>query len=613
MKDYQERYIANLEKVLELSDLSGDIPQDAAAFLQQRTEDMRQISRLSQENTDILRNRLMPLLDDIVSAGEDEISDLDAFAYRLAPGVKQLDLILSYRIRYALVSYARKWKKRDMLIKQLYHTGMTLFYLKSMVDLLGERRYDWKMSMMFGEAASYIKMYDEIEDPEIRGYIHRSMGNLALAYTWNEGEAQAKLIAIRRSMNVLTDPAYRKKTPSLPWDLYLLKSHQERTTAMTLLRRGEGSPELVRKVMESAVYVWERQLSRAKSKGTPLSVHWWLEYEMAQYHCGIYTLPVFLKHLEETYMELDERDFSEEGIFGNVNLPAYYTVYLEKDAELVRKKRDVVQYMYGRILTYAKHMPNGQLNSRLLRTLLAVLNTFLEYPGGLTQKDFLQQIILGRNPELYVFLCLTAWLSRRIAQKAIEECPDSLTGVLSCQDAAEVMRRREEILEFVYESAKLHDVGTLLFLNLVTQSGRSWMEDEKNLYELHVLAGKKILSRCKSTACYAPTAWGHHRDYDGKGGYPPEYDRTKNPDQPVVDIVSAAGALLSLMEEKPRLGRRGLSPAAARETLAREAGHRYSPVFVGLLLSMGNQLDDLLEEERTKAYEQALRLLKGEN
>ncbi len=60
---------------------------------------------------------------------------------------------------------------------------MTLFYMQDIIRRADRTDYNWKMSLMFGEAASYIKEYDRIEDMETRGYIHRAMGNLALAYS----------------------------------------------------------------------------------------------------------------------------------------------------------------------------------------------------------------------------------------------------------------------------------------------------------------------------------------------------------------------------------------------------------------------------------------------
>ena len=265
MRDYQERYIENLKRVMALADAPADAPRDIRLYVRQRQEKNMQIADIIAENTELLRRNLMPLLDDVVSASEEEAAQLEEFASHLMKGSRQLDLLLNYMLRSALVTYARKHEKRDMLIRQLYHTGMALFYMQQIIYHADRNDYRWKMSMVFGEAAAYIKKYDEIEDVDTRGYVHRSMANLALAYRWSvREEAEQKHKAIRRSFHVLTDLHYREKTPALPWDVYLYKSHQERTTAMQLLRRGDADHQTLREVMESAEYVFKKQMENAR-------------------------------------------------------------------------------------------------------------------------------------------------------------------------------------------------------------------------------------------------------------------------------------------------------------------------------------------------------------
>ena len=73
MKPYQERYIENLKLVMSLSDFSADTPGDIPLFIEERKRKNGQIRQIIAENTESLRRNLMPLLDNIVSAPEDEI------------------------------------------------------------------------------------------------------------------------------------------------------------------------------------------------------------------------------------------------------------------------------------------------------------------------------------------------------------------------------------------------------------------------------------------------------------------------------------------------------------------------------------------------------------
>lgn len=606
MREYQERYIENLKRIMELADVSERVPEDVALFVEQRRRKNLEINSLISENTGLLRQNLMPLLDDIVSATQEDAAQLEDFAEHLMQGVQQLDLLLNYTLRNALLAYARKHEKRDMLIRQLYHTGMALFYMQEIIGHAERYDYRWKMSMLFGEAASYIKKYDEIEDVDTRGYIHRSMANLALAYGWTEPEdIRRKNRAIKRSFQILTDERYHEKTPSLPWDVYLYKSHQERTTAMQLLRRGETDPEVVRDVMESAEYVWKRQLENSEKKGTRPSERWMLEYDIAQYHCGVLNLSQLLKSMEKAYLDREKDDFSERGLWSHIYLPAFYAEYMAREAPMVGKKKRVLLYMYSETIKYVQRVPNGQLNSRLTTFLLESFKSFVEYPDGLQAKDFLLDLVVCRDPDIYVYLRLTADFSRMILEEAIRRTPEQLVGALGCRDADQVRERSDELLRFTYECAMLHDIGTFLFERLVTLAARDRFQEEEKMYRYHVYAGQIILSRFASTQKYMPTALGHHRWYDGSGGYPEEYVREEDPNRQVTDIVAIAAYFTGLMDSKFNDGRKELSVDEALSNVRAQAGTRFSPVFAELFAGMQKELEAYMETNVVRAYADA--------
>lgn len=614
MRAYQERYVENLKELALLNAADQDVPEDINAFLAEHRRNTVRVGELVQENTVLLRQNLFPVLDDIVSAGEEEIAQLEEFAGRLGEGgPNQLDLGLNYSIRSALIAYARKWKKRDMLIRELYHTGMALFYMQELIGRSGKSRYQWKMGMMFGEAASYIKQYDEIEDPETRGFIHRAMGNLALSYSGlNAEDGERKLNAVRRSLQILEDPVYQAKTPSLPWDLFIYKSHQERSTALGLLRAGTSDPKVLREVMESAQYIRERQMESAEKRGTRLLVRWQMVYEAVQYHAGIRPLTDLLQWFEKTYLERDENDYSEDGIYCNVFIPALYADYLEHHPEFRMKKQLVLSHMYCRLVEYARNMPSNQMGARLQNHLVSCLLSFIEYPGGLSRKEFLLQLVVCRDPDAYVLLRMIAQIAEMMTAKALRERPEVLLGVLDCESVEELRRRETEVRRFAFDSGMLHDVGMLAFSNRMRRIGRSWLEEEREMYQYHVYAGEKMLSQSESTRPFAPIALGHHRYYNSEGGYPAEYDRKSNPNRAMTDLVGAAALLIHLIDDMAYRNRESLTLDQALAQVRRESGSNVAPFAAELLLDMRPELEAYLENGQAQAYEEAFRLLRGQ-
>ncbi len=613
MKEYQTQYIANLTRVMQLGEITAELSLDAEHFLKERQKKRAVIGQLTQENTDLLRKNLFPVLDNITSASREEIKDLEDFALALMPGGQQLDVMLSYTIHNTLITYARQWNLRDMLIRELYHTAMAAYYLYAMIQDIAPDRYRWKMQLLFGEAASYIKLYDEIEDPETRGYIHRAMANLALGYSTSPAAGKRKMEIIRRSLQILTDPVFQEKTPSLPWDLYIYKSHQERTTSLSVLRSGTVDAQIMREVMESAEYVWDKQLENSKRTGRPPSPRWCIVYESAQYHCGILTLEEFLKRLEELYLNRDPADYSPDGTYTNLFLPAMYAQYVSRNQQYLQAKKEMIGHMYRMMLRYVRKTPAHQMNINFVRNIMHTFADFIEYPDGLRQKDLLLQMVVCRNPETFVYLQMTACVSRMLLERTVQEAPHLLLGVLGYDTTEKITAARQELADLAYGCGMFHDIGQLNFAKMTTMAGRCWFKEEQEMFRFHTDAGAGILARCESTRLYADTAAGHHRCFSGNDGYPAGYNRAEHPNQPIIDIVSIAASLNRLLDNNIDYTKEPLSLSQALEQIRLRSDGRFSPDLVRLLLKMEPELEEYLRDGRMQAYRLAFEYLKSED
>ena len=148
-------------------------------------------------------------------------------------------------------------------------------------------------------------------------------------------------------------------------------------------------------------------------------------------------------------------------------------------------------------------------------------------------------------------------------------------------------------------------MGFLAFCNLSRRIGRSRLEEEENLIRCHVYAGARILEQSPSTRPYVNAALGHHRFFDGSGGYPPEYRREEDPNAMLTDLISAAVHLVGLLDG----GTTNLEEAL--ENLRQESGRRLSPAWSGLLIELKPELREYLRFGQAEAFEAAFRLLKG--
>lgn len=593
MRRYQEIYIANTKKVVELMQhalLQGLSPDEMNLQLRERSGRIR---KLRAENTGILRDNLFPALDDILTANEEEIQALEEFADSLAR--ERLDAGLRYYVCSALVTFARINRKRELLIKELYMAGMALYEFQNMAEQNGTGKFQWKLRLLFGEAAGYIRYYDEIEDADTRGYIHRSMGNMALGVSVRDREtADKKFGIIRRSLQVLTDPAYQEKTPTLPWQLYIYKSHQERTTLLSFLRSGTATSRDVREVMESAQFVYDRQKSDAAKNGGRPKLRWLYAYYAASYHCGVHTLPELLLNLEKTYALASHSDYSADGMYGNIFLPLIYSNYVEKDEILLQKKKPVVLMMYRRQLEYLRRVPKDEDMNTLFYYIRSCLTGYLEYPGENSFREYIEQVMEGRHPETHVHSGLVAELSQLLLKELLRTDAELLLGVRGIESLQELEKREKELLEFIREAGKLHDIGKMKLLELYEVPSRSRISEEQGMHEMHAELGDRILTRCPSTSDFAPFALGHHRWYDGQGGYPERYHREDVRDAVLVDIVSVADFIDRSCNLVGDYQSDILSCDEMLEQLRSDGGRQFSPKVAEAALRLEKVIRELL-------------------
>lgn len=607
MRQYQEQYCENTGKVHKLlgrHTVPEDRPED---FYRRKLEECMEIRRLREENMDILRTRLIPLLDDILNADPEDVEALAEFADALMKN--QLDNGLQYQVCNALVTYARRKKDRELLIKELYMTAMAAYNFQRMEGRGVADSFRWKMHMLFGEAAGYIRYYDEIENTETRGYIHRAMGNLALGYVGNEPETiRKKMNVIRRSLQVLNDPVYQKKTPDLPWDLFIYKSHQERTTLLSFLRSGEATAQDAREVMESAQFVHDRQVKNAKEKGLPIQPQWEYAYYAASYHGGIHTLEEFLQNMEKVYAAASAADYSQQGMYGNVFIPALYSVYVKADERMVDKKKSVVLMMYRRLVQYVKQVPHSMLNDALFFYIRSSLDTYIEYPGEYSFRDFIEEMVACRQPETYVHSLMVAEISQAILHWVLERKPELLLGARGFDSAEAILEHREELDTFLYECGILHDIGKMKLLNLYDIQNRSWIAQEEEMHRLHTVLGYEILQRWPSTSDYAIAALGHHGSYSGQDGYPEEYHREESPEAPLVDILCVADYIDRNNDIIGNYQGKVFPLEEVFENMKKDSGSLLAPCFVEAALEIRQEIRGILEDGREEAYRKAYEL-----
>lgn len=604
MQLYQQEYIANLKEIVMLTMGERREKLSFEAYLEQSDRKRRRGEELVKRNMKLLREGLFPVLDHIYAADETEISELREFAGELTGGKEDLDGGLYCQIHKALLSLARMRKDRKEMIRELYCLGMGYYGLYNKLVGLERKeiqKYTSQMRLCFAEAAAYLKYFDEIEDTETRGFILRSRANMSLGQFNTPGE---KIRMVKRTLEILQDKGFQEKEPGLPWDRYVFLTHQQMAASISYGRESTMTSRDVEDVMESVYIVYQRRFEEAAQRKQKMLLRPSFSYYVIEYFCGMFGIDGLLARMETLMDGADAADFSEEGVYGIISLPAFYSQYLNDYPDRIPGRAEYVRNLYRRAMEYVEAFPREEESEKLFLYLRQLPSTFVEVEGGILYKQFLLKILMRFAPEIYVHSKVVADAAVVFCRLIIDEEPDFFDDMDSIREIGEPLEKRQAILDYARECGMLHDVGKINFMNLYSQTARQWFEEEYEMAHLHTNVGAAWLGERESTSMYAPVALGHHCWYDGSHGYPETYHRLECPCRQMVDIIGMLDWINNVVDTATMYTGVEKSFREAVDAAIDLERRRFSPLLTARLRdkAIAEQMEKAFAEGRREAY-----------
>lgn len=607
MQPYQEEYLANSRayNALTVKRLPDEGTFEEYAARQARIR--RQRAELAERNMALLREHLLPTLDQLPDADEGTLAELGEYAGQLYNGRVGLDVGQFCLIHRALLGLARQRRDRNGIIRELYWLGIGYhaFYSSRLAGVGQEysAAYLSSMRLCFAEAGAYIKYFDEIRDSETRGYIMRSLANTAMG---ESNSVSARTALLKRALRIFRDPYYRERAPELPWEQYVRQTHLLMTSSLTHDGTRAMKAQDVSEIMESTHIVYHERAEEAARRGEALPAQQVFRTAAIEYFCGILDLDTFLSTLEQQIDAADEGSISDETSYRLISLPAFYCVYLSGSGESFERGRreDYLARLYWRSMEYMDAIPAEEENDLLYLYLRQLAEGFVETEQGIPYGGFLSHALGRFAPEVYIH-------SNRVAEGAVALCrellaeePGFFDDIGFIREIPEGPEKRETVLAYARGCGQFHDVGKINFLELYTRTARQWLGEEYKLARLHAVRGYTMLKARESTGRYAPAALGHHAWYDGSRGYPGGYRRLECPERQMVDVIALIDWLVSAPETGKQRRGRALSFEGAVEEAIRLEGRRFSPLLTARLRDAGvvERIEAALERGRQAAY-----------
>lgn len=119
-------------------------------------------------------------------------------------------------------------------------------------------------------------------------------------------------------------------------------------------------------------------------------------------------------------------------------------------------------------------------------------------------------------------------LASLITGYILDEAPSMFVGTFGITSESGVNVNRDRIMHYAHNSGLIHDIGKIMCTDVVNLQFRKICDLEFDIVKKHAGRGSEMIKYIPALAEYNDVVLGHHKYYNGKGGYPQEFDNTKS-------------------------------------------------------------------------------------
>lgn len=264
-------------------------------------------------------------------------------------------------------------------------------------------------------------------------------------------------------------------------------------------------------------------------------------------------------------------------------------------------KKKCVKMFCEDIIRMFRHRKDQQNSTQYNQTLEDVSTDprLIKYLNDKERIGFVMELNVATQVTTYAHSTHVARLAEAMMKAIIRHQRELLVGKLGITSKWQVRLHQRQLIHFIIHAALCHDIGKNSIVSVVNNDYRQLSDEERRIIRMHPRLGLKYLKISKELKYYHDTTLGHHKWYNGKGGYPSDFDNTKSPYRFMIDIITLCDCMQAATERVGRNYKREKSFEKVMEELREGAGTRYNPDLVKLI----DDIPELYKElERIAIY-----------
>ena len=253
------------------------------------------------------------------------------------------------------------------------------------------------------------------------------------------------------------------------------------------------------------------------------------------------------------------------------------------------------------LIGYIKTVPYKDYTSFFDDISADLFRSLVPFCKNISQKfSLLNMLILRRQPITYIHSIMVQKITQAIASSILE----SKCGIL---DSLRHLgyETDDEIMEYLSEAALYHDVGKCLTVGVINLQNRKLTDVEFKYIRMHPSKSKLLLGDDPSFEDYYDVMLGHHKTYDGLGGYPNEFNNLNSKFKIAIDLITIADSIDAATDVLGRNYSRGKDFYTLLTELKQYKGTRYNPFIVEFINGNENlkeELNNITGPDRASVY-----------
>ncbi|MCL2574960.1 MAG: hypothetical protein FWE33_00875 [Defluviitaleaceae bacterium] len=589
---FEDMLVANMQEFRELENSAPPVglsKEGLMEFLQMRAA---QNAEIMEDNIVIINNHLTPLLKNPHNIAIAQADTLFELAKKLFALEVSLDGSLAFEIHKALIANAKHNNDIDRAVRSQYFAGIILQHFnRYLSQRANSENFALNAAKYFEDAAVHRHNYQNIDNKETRMYINRCLGNIYVAtavlrHNWEYKEASEIFFnAVDTAIDFWNREDIRAVDPDFPWEMFITNAHQNVCGWLDMLRskkRQERNGELAKRIYDSFEYM-------SKPNAVVNINRFWSEIRTqyvsaaTKYFVDKIDLNEMLDVLHQIHYKSKYGDYSSNGQFTMISMGMALISHLKELGDDTEGERNEI---IKRIFNYFENAPSG-IDRQELNGYLSMLALGFGREKNIGTQEYISLLLRFSSYShmtTYTHSVQVKDLTAIVTEHFLNTEPELFIGALGKQNVDEILSSKTEILEAACRAALCHDIGKIYYYDTISLCARKLYDYEFDTIKEHVHP-HQLLEKGDDELmqCILDAIQGHHRYYDGVGGYPIWFDNATSANKFIIDIVSICDSVDAATDAIGRSHTKILTLDKVIKEINDQAGTRYNPIIAKAL------------------------------